>query len=363
MLPPTPKEKESIIQLLLSSHSKNVQVALNLLESQPNWRAPLKKALEVFYFFDSRRYYGPFVFELKAPLIEFTNQEEEVRDAHQLVGEWLEELEEGFDGPLHPLFWLGSPDLLFKEEVINEELDIKELVPSFALPELTFMEQQWAYYTYLDVHPDWWLVARGWASFIMMHLEDKETVAQLNPKELEIYSNIAWQYYQKVLPLITEEYYYYHQAALFLQNHAPTTVAKEERKQLIVYYYEEALSFLTKAQEKTSDLVANYLLFTYKELKDSAQTFRLFQRFASDLLSEKELAKLQLDCQQLDKGKIIQHWINFIKKKDFLLVSKELEGLMESLYTDIIADKKQGTPNTIEDVDDLLSSLEDLLKE
>lgn len=341
MLPPTPEQKESITQLLLSPNTDNVQVALNLLESHPHWKAPLKEALEVFYFFDSRRYDGPIVFEFQTPIIEFWNQQGELRDAHQLVQEWLEELEEDFDGPLHPLFWLGSPGLLFQEKVEKGEdgLEVTEMVPSFALPELEFMEQQWTYSSYLDLHPEWWLVAVHWGHFILAHLKLQETTQPLDTATIEAYNNIAWQYYQKAFPVVKKEVAFFHQVADALQQHPPTSLSKEEREYWIITCYEKALALLEIGDSDKT--LTKYIIFTYRELEDKEKILFLLKK-AAQVLEGEEFEQLQEDCKEWVDAEEIRQWTtHFSLQKYFFLsdwLSKQLEGWRDELTDEDIED-------------------------
>ena len=159
----TKQEKDAVTKLLLSPSFPAIQLALEFLKNNPVWHSSLKEALEVFFFFDPRRttranvyQNSPIDYQQQTPLIAFVTNDGNMSDAHELVGTWLNTLEENFYNLTHPLFYLGSPSDLFKAEATPE----KE--PSIPLPSLDFMEQQLQYMPYLEFQSNWLVTAKDW---------------------------------------------------------------------------------------------------------------------------------------------------------------------------------------------------------
>jgi len=311
-------QKTALIELLLSPNHQNIQVALNLLERYPEWRAALKAPLEVFYFFDSRRKDGPIVYEYRASVVPFVHKNGTHIDAHELVGTWLEALEPNFDSPEHPLFWLGSPGLLFLSD--NNQSGQQE--PTFALPELEFMEQQLAYTPYLEQQPEWLVVSKDWGWFIAVHLQKNTTRALISAEDVLHYQEIAWYYYQRALPHAAQDADFLKRVAYLLDDCPPASLSDTLVLSLAQQYYEQAFVLQQQQQEDYLDLWERYTLFCYQKLKDSSKTITLLEKVGKHLLDRKQWEAVVMDCQKLGKNAAIDSWIFIIKLKSY---AKELE--------------------------------------
>lgn len=311
-------QKTALTALLLSPNHQNIQVALNLLECYPEWRAALKAPLEVFYFFDSRRKDGPILYEYRAAIVQFVHKNGNHIDAHTLVGTWLEQLETNFDSPAHPLFWLGSPGLLF----LSDRDQSDPLEPTFALPELKFMEQQLAYTPYLEQQPEWLVISKDWGWFITVHLQKATTRALLSAEDLLRYQEIAWYYYQRALPHATQDADFLERVAYLLDDCPPASLSDTLVLSLTQQYYEQALVLKQQQQENYLDLWEKYVLFCYQKLKDSPKTIALLEKVGKHLLDRKQWEAVVLDCQKLGKNAAVDSWIFIIKIKSY---AKELD--------------------------------------
>lgn len=328
-------QKTALIELLLSPNHHNIQIALNLLENYPEWRTALKAPLEVFYFFDSRRKDGPILYEYRTPILSFITKNGASEDAHKLVGNWLEQLEPNFDSPAHPLFWLGSPGLLFLSTPNQNE----KQEPSIGLPELDFMAQQLAYTPYLEQQADWLVASKDWGWFIVTHLEKNTTSTLLSSEQQLHYREIAWQYYQRALPHTAQDADFIERVAHLLAHYPPASLSDTQALSLAESYYGQA--FALQQQENYIDLWEKYTLFCYKKLKDSTKTLSLLEQVGKDLLDSKQWKAVVRDCQQLGKDATIDSWIFIIKLKHYAKELDMTENIMGVTSSPILLTKKE----------------------
>ncbi|MGH1334991.1 MAG: hypothetical protein ACRBFS_02610 [Aureispira sp.] len=312
----TNQEKDAVTKLLLSPSFPNVQLALEFLTNNPTWHSSLKEALEVFFFFDPRRknrvnsYQNtPVAYQQQTPLIPFMTKDGSLKDAHELVGEWLGALNKDFYTLTHPLFYLGSPASLFQENIGSK----KE--PNLPLPSLNFLEQQLQYAPYLEFQPNWLVIAKEWGVFIVQHLDQQETSTLHASKDIEHYQEIAWHYYQSALPHVQEDSAFFAQVAYLLDKHAPTSLSEAKRLSLISYYYDQAFSIQSNQQQDCVPLLENYLLFCYETLQDTQQTITLFKRFLGDFIPQDQWYHLVADCEQLGNSDALRSWFPLLGLK------------------------------------------------
>jgi hypothetical protein len=327
-------QKTALTDLLLSPNHHNIQIALNLLESYPKWRAALKAPLEVFYFFDSRRKDGPILYEYRAPIISFVTKNGASEDAHKLVGHWLEQLEPNFDSPAHPLFWLGSPGLLFLSTPHQNE----QQEPNIGLPELDFMAQQLAYTPYLEQQADWLVTSKDWGWFIVVHLQKAAT--RLSDEQQLHYREIAWQYYQRALPHTAQDADFLERVAYLLDHYPPASLSDTIALSLAERYYEEAF-VLQQQQGAYMDLWEKYTLFCYKKLNDSTRTLLLLEQVGKDLLDSQQWEAVAIDCQQRGKDAAIDSWIFIIKLKHYAKELDMTENIMGITSSPVLLTEKE----------------------